>query len=139
MAKKLKLELELDYDFDLIGICSTYSDYRLCWGINQALNLKLESIDDYCLENKKEEDDKFSFYEYFDEQTEESFYLVKNQSNNYKKLIPEQDKIDYFIIIKDNYEIEIDDLVTKLRTLDSVLTAFSFNVNDLKSKSNLIF
>jgi len=139
MAKKLKLELELDYDFDLIGICSTYSDYRLCWGINQALNLKLESIEDYCLENKKEEDNKFSFYEYFDEQTEESFYLIKNQSNNYKKLIPEQDKIDYFIIIKDNYEIEIDDLVTKLRTLDSVLTAFSFNVNDLKSKSNLIF
>ena len=136
---KLKLELDEDFDFDLIGICSSFTDYRLCWGINQALSINLERIEDYSMQNKKDGEFFFSFYEFFNENTEENFFLIKNQSYNYKKLIPEQDKIDYFLVIKNNYETEIDDLLTKLKALDSVLTAFSFNVEDLKSKSNLIF
>lgn len=136
---KLKLELDDDYDFDLIGICSSFTDYRLCWGINQSLSIRLERSEDYSVENKKDGESFFSFYEYFNESTEEDYFLIKNQSYTYKKLIPEQDKIDYFLIIKNNYETNIDDLVTKLKALDSVLTAFSFNVEDLKSKSNLIF
>jgi len=136
---KFKLELEEDYDFDLIGICSSFSDYRLCWGINQALSISLKRAEDYEMKNKKDGEFSFSFFEFFNENTEEEYFLIKNQSYNFKKLIPEQDKIDYFIIIKNNYETEIDVLLTKLKALDSVLTAFTFNVEDLKSKSNLIF
>jgi len=136
---KLKLELDEDFDFDLIGICSSFTDYRLCWGINQALSINLERGEDYSMQNKKDGEFFFSFYEYFNENTEEHFFLIKNQSYNFKKLIPEQDKIDYFLIIKNNYETVIDDLLMKLKALDSVLTAFSFDVEALKSKSNLIF
>ena len=53
MAKH-KLVWEDDYDFDLIGICSSNSDYRLCWGVNNALDLKLERAEDYALRSKKE-------------------------------------------------------------------------------------
>ena len=136
---KLKLEIDEDYDFVLIGICSSFTDYRLCWGINKALSISLERVEDYSMQNKKDGEFFFSFYEYFNEQTEENYFLIKNQSYNFKKLIPEQDKIDYFLIIKDNYETEIEVLLTKLKALDSVLTAFSFDVEALKSKSNLIF
>jgi len=136
---KLKLELDEDFDFDLIGICSSFTDYRLCWGINKTLSINLERIEDYSMQNKKDGKFFFSFYEYFNESTEENFFLIKNQSYNFKKLITEQDKIDYFLIIKNNYEIEIDNLLMKLKALDSVLTAFSFDVEALKSKSNLIF
>lgn len=136
---KLKLEVDEDYDFVLIGICSSYTDYRLCWGINQALSIRLERVEDYSMQNKKDGEFFFSFYEFFNEQTEENFFLIKNQSYNFKKLIPEHDKIDYFLIIKNNYDTEIDDLLQKLKALESVLTAFSFDAELLKSRSNLIF
>lgn len=138
MAKH-KLVWEEDYDFDLIGICSSNSDYRLCWGINKALHMGLARGEDYALKSKKEGEYFFSFYEFINEETGEEVYLIKNQSYNYKKLIPEQDKIDYFLIVKNNYSYEILNLLAKLKELESILTAFSFDVEDLKSKSNLIF
>ena len=138
MAKH-KLVWEEDYDFDLIGICSSNSDYRLCWSINQAIDTKLVRGEDYSLKSKKEGEYFFSFYEFFNEETGEEVYLIKNQSYDYKKLIPEQDKIDYFLIVKNNYSYEISHLLAKLKELESILTAFSFDVESLKSKSNLIF
>jgi hypothetical protein len=138
MAKH-KLVWEDDYDFDLIGICSSNSDYRLCWGVNKALEMQLVRADDYALKSKKEGEYFFSFYEFINDDTGEEVYLIKNQSYNFKKLIPEQDKIDYFLIIKNNYSYEMENLLTELKQIDSILTAFSFNVDELKSKSNLIF
>ncbi len=138
MAKHKLLWID-DYDFDLIGICSSYSDYRLCWTINKALSIQLTKSEDYPLKNKKDGEFFFSFYEFIDEETNMEYFLVKNQSYNYKKLIPEQDKIDYFLIIKNNYNRDIDKLVTELKQLESILTAFNFDVETLKSKANLIF
>ena len=138
MAKH-KLVWEDDFDFDLIGVCSSNSDYKLCWGINRVLDIGLSKGEDYNVFKKKEGECLHSFYEFFNEDTHEEFYLIKNQSFNYKLLIPEQDKIDYFLILKNNYSYEISDLIAKLKQLDSILTAFSFNVDDLKSKSNLVF
>lgn len=137
--KKYKLIWEEDYGFDLIGICSSYTDYRLCWTINNAISTQLQKGEDYALKNKKDGEFFFSFYEYIDEETRTEFYLVKNQSYNYKKLIPEQDKIDYFLIIKNNYNYNIEQLVSDLKTIESVMTAFVFDVENLKSKDNLIF
>lgn len=137
--KKHKLLWEDDYDFDLIGICSSYTDYRLCWTINKALSILLQKSDDYTLKNKKDGEFFFSFYEFIDKDTRTEYYLIKNQSYNYKKLIPEQDKIDYFLIIKNNYNKDIDQMVSSLKKIESILTAFKFEVEDLKSKANLIF
>ncbi len=137
--KKHKLLWDDDYDFELIGICSSYTDYRLCWTINKALSILLQKGEDYALKNKKDGEFYFSFYEYIDEETRTEFYLVKNQSYNYKKLIPEQDKIDYFLIIKNNYKLDIAQLVSDLKQIESVMTAFVFDAEELKSKANLIF
>ncbi len=136
---KLKLEWDDDYDFDLIGICSSYADYRLCWNINKALSIQLSKGEDYPLKNKKDGEFFFSFYEFVDDFDHSEYYLIKNQSFNYKKLIPEQDKIDYFLILKNNYNKDIDVLVTDLKKIDCILTAFKFEPSSLKSKGNLIF
>ena len=139
MAKH-KLFFEAEYDFDLIGICCSHSDYRLCWAINNDLNINLSKGDDYFLKNKKDGEYYFSFYEFFDEDIHQSYYLIKNLSfDNYKRLIPEQDQIDYFFIIKDNYDLKINDFLTELKKIDCILTAFEFEAEQLKSKSNLLF
>lgn len=138
MAKH-KLILEEDYSFELIGICSSNADYRLTWGINKALSIALEKDTDLQIVIKKEGEHYYSFYSYYDELEHIEYYLIKNISNNYRRLIPEKDQIDYFLLLKNNYTLEINDILTSLKEIDSILTAFVFDPNELKSKSNLVF
>ena len=138
MAKH-KLSFEEDYDFDLIGICSSVSDYRLSWGINQALNIQLTKGVDYSVVEKKDGEHLHSYYEFLDEDEHMGFYLIKNVSNNYQRLVPEKDQVDYFLIIKNNYTKEINDILIRLKEIESILTAFIFDPNELKSKANLVF
>ena len=136
---KHKLVLEEDFNFDLIGICSSNADYRLCWGINNALNIALAKTEDLGIKVKKEGEHLYSFYSYYDEAEHIEFYLVKNLSNQYRKLIPEKDQIDYFLVVKNNFTQEINDMLTRLKRVDSILTAFVFNPDELKSKEYLVF
>ncbi len=138
MAKH-KLLLEEEFDFELIGICSNQTDYRLCWAINKALNISLEKADDYEVRLKKDGDNKYSFYEFYNEEEHVEYYLIKNLSNNFKRLIPEKDQIDYFLIIKNNFAQEVEEMVEKMKDIETVQTAFSFDADELKSKSNLVF
>lgn len=136
---KYKLDIENDYSFETIGICANVSDYRLCWSINKALSIQLVKEEDYCLENKKGEKDFFSFYSYYDEADHVEFYLFRNLSDRQRHLIPEKDQIDYFIVIRNNYIFDLNEILMKIKEIDSILTAFIFDVNALKSKENLIF
>ena len=136
---KHKLTLEEDFDFELVGICSNHADYRLCWAINKALGLGLSRAEDYEVVSKKEGQHLYSFYEYFDEDDHIEYTLIKNISDNYRPLIPEKEQIDYFLVIKNNAVRDIEDMLSRLKGLESVLTAFIFDPDDLKSKANLIF
>lgn len=138
MAKH-KLLFEDDYDFDLIGICSSHSDYRLCWGINQALGIQLKKGEDYSVLEKKNGEHLHSFYEFYDEGEHLEYYLIKNVSNNFQCLIPEKDQIDYFLVIKNNFVKEVDSILADLKEIDSILTAFVFDPGELKSRANLQF
>lgn len=136
---KHKLLLEEEFDFELIGICSSHSDYRLSWSINNALKIKLTKEEDYSIVEKKEGEHLHSYYEYYDDDEHIEYYLIKNVSHNYQRLIPEKDQIDFFLIIKNNFALEINDVLERLKALENISTAFIFNPNDLKSKSNLEF
>lgn len=138
MAKH-KLTLEEDYDFELVGICSNHADYRLCWAINQALGIELCKADDYEVISKKEGEHFYSFYNFYDEEDHIEYTLIKNNSNNYRPLIPEKEQIDYFLIIKNNFVREMEEILQQVKNIESVLTAFQFDPDELKSKSNLIF
>ena len=67
MAKKfLKISEESQFDFLLIGIVCNHRDYRLCMHLNKKLEINLSKKDDYSVfNNKRMEDQTFSFYEYF--------------------------------------------------------------------------
>lgn len=142
MAKKAKHTLILadDLDFDLIGVCSHQSDYRLCWSINEALELELAKADEpFMVSGKKGEVlSQHSFYEWEDEQNHLSYYLIKNKAGS-SFLIPEKAQIDYFLVIRELGIVNIDDFLTQLKSISSILTAFIYNPNELKSSKHLIF
>lgn len=101
-VKKHNLTLEPEFDFDMIGICSHHSDYRLAWGINEAMGLHLSKAEEEFATDKvkKHQSSYHSFYEYYDEENMCSYFLIKNVSGT-RFLVSEQPKIDYFLFIKE--------------------------------------
>ena len=71
MAKQQKynLTLEADYNYNMIGICSHHSDYRLVWGLNELLKLKLIKAENLFDVNHKK--NGFSQHNYFIQRDEE--------------------------------------------------------------------
>ena len=42
-------------------------------------------------------------------------------------------------MLRDSFDVDPDDLIQKLKKIDFILTAYSIDVDTLKSKENLIF
>lgn len=134
---KLTLEVEEDYSFKLIGINCHVKDYRLCWEINEALNFDFVKEEDYEIINKKQKQ-SYSFYSYLDEENYMDYFLISNRGNS-GRLIPEE-KSDFLLLIKGNIkDREVKQISNKLHQIKNILTAYPIEVENLKSKRNLIF
>lgn len=160
---KHTLKIEYDFDFVLIGISSHEKDYRLCWALNNALELDLIKIDS--LEIKQKKDNKPSFFSLFHFENPDEFkefFIVSNlsedkqfvsdnltlfnkgpkgaQSTENEILIPEQKQMDYFFIIRGELDdVNVNEYIKKIKKVDFVLTAVEIDAAELKSKSNLVF
>lgn len=135
---KLVLEFEAEYDFHLIGICSHVKDYRISWEVNKLLNLELAKDEDHTLYLQKEEL-SFPCYSCKREEELKEYYLIGNRSKGVY-LIPEESEVDYFLVLKGFFsDEEIKKLAQKIGDLKTVLTSFAIEVEELKSKQNLVF
>lgn len=155
MSKIHSFDFEFDHDYTLIGIHSILEDYRMAYFLNKNLKLNLGRFNknlDFPSKNCS-----FSFYIYEDEATFTTWSLIANKyvfvdhvsslNNNLFKeetktsfLIPERNKVDYFIKI--NREISENNLQNILKTINNtprVITSYTLDPYDLKSKENLIF
>ena len=137
---KYTLEEEYEYDFRLIGISCHEKDYRICWGLNSRLRLSLakEGRGVEVLIKKTNEFSKHALYSYFQEETENEFILLNNRSSS-GHLLPERSQADYLFLIKESYDVNLEELIFKIKSIPFVLTAFEVKVGDLKSKENLLF
>jgi hypothetical protein len=137
-VKKYNLTLEPEFDFDMIGICSHHSDYRLAWGINEAMGLHLSKAEEEFATDKakKHSSSYHSFYEYYDEENMCSYFLIKNASGP-RFLVAEQPKIDYFLFIKEPNTVDADHWVKKLNAIPSVLAAYDFDPEEFESMQSI--
>lgn len=137
---KFQLEVEYEYDFDLIGISCHAPDYRLCWAINNQLRLNLsKETAGYDIKNKKiKEVTHHSLFRYVNEEDHVEFILLQNK-NGSSIILPEQKLADYLLILKNNFSIEIPELLLRLKSIDMIQTVFQIEPKSLKSKENLIF
>ena len=138
--KRHLLSLETSVDFELIGICSHHSDYRLVWGINQELRLQLAKCDDlFAITNKKGQVvSEHSYYFWFDEENLVEFYLIRNKSEG-KFLIPERNQIDYFLFVRENTILDLDDMLEQIKKINSVMAAYLFEPETLPSTEQIVF
>jgi len=135
---KLTLDFYEDYNFDLIGICSHVKDYRLVWALNNSLEFDFVKEDNYDL-NLKGETQSHSYYEYIDDENALQYSLINNHSDS-GYLIPEEKSCDYLLVIKGMLVDELrEEMVKRIAQIKHVLTAYTVDVNELKSKENLLF
>jgi hypothetical protein len=142
MAKQKKhtLIFEQMFNFDMVGVCSHHSDYRLAWSINNKLEIQLAKCEeDYFVTNRKGDVmSHHSMYEYRDLENRMDYFMVKNKQQG-KLLVPEKPTMDYFIFLCDNCAIDIDDLITNLKAVPSVLGVYPFDPEEIASAENLVF
>jgi hypothetical protein len=159
---KHTLKIEYDYDFVLIGISSHEKDYRLCWALNNALDIELTKTESLEIKTKKQVPSSFfSLFKYEDANEFKEYFVLANLSENKQHvskertlfnkeakgasstdgiLIPEHKQMDYFFVIRGEVqERDLENLLAKLKDVDLILTAIRINVEGLKSKSNLVF
>jgi hypothetical protein len=135
---KMVLTIEEDYDFTLIGISCHSKDYRLCWELNKMLNTDLIRTKDYDI-NKKNGKSSFSFYEFIDESNYLEYFFISNRGKS-GFLIPEQNNVDFFILIRGSTSDSLTkEIIGKINSLSLVLTSFNIDPTQLRSKQNLLF
>ena len=136
---KTYLKLSLDLDFVLIAITAPLKDYTLCHKINKNLEFNFEKIEDHeVYYNVDEAPLAFSRYHFFVDEGEINYYLVNNR-NSEGFLIPEMNKVDFFIIIQQFIgKDELDFILSRLNKLPDIQVAAQINPLKLKSKENLV-
>ena len=136
---KTYLKLSLDLDFVLIAITASLKDYMLCHKINNSLEFDFEKVDDHeVYYNIDEAPLAFSRFWFFVEQGEIAYYLVSNR-NSEGFLIPEMNKVDFFMIIQQFIDKEdLDFILIRLNKLPDIQVAAQINPLKLKSKENLV-
>lgn len=150
-----------EINYHLIAIHTSLEDYRLAYFINKNLLINLGKNENEIQINIKEGETKFSRFYYNNIKKGVSWNLLQNKNEvvALKKeknqnlfsninlevstkvfLLPEFKKVDYFLKIENlDDEMDIDDIQTKLNTINNISTAYLVETNLIKSKYNLIF
>ena len=157
---KLDLDEFDEIDYHLIAIHTTLEDYRLAYFINQQLPVNLSNSNEEILISIKEGETQFSRFYFDDEDNFISWNLIQNKnevigqneiinqdlfSNSSQEvatkvfLLPELKKVDYFLKIESDDDLEIAGIVKKLKSIKSLSTVYVVETETIKSKNNLIF
>lgn len=157
---KLDLDEFDEIDYHLIAIHTTLEDYRLAYFINQHLPTNLSKSKEEILISIKEGETQFSRFYFDDDDNFISWNLIQNKnevigkkeiinqdlfSNSSQEvatkvfLLPELKKVDYFLKIESDDDLDIVTIVKKLKTIKSLSTVYAVETENIKSKNNLIF
>ncbi len=159
-SHKLMLEEVEEDHFQLVAIYSSIEDYRIAYLLNKylKLNLKRERRDvDF---NQKNIRALFALYTFKDPTNYRTYHLVANKFKGEAKkvlssgslfteeevrplevqLIPEQKKVDFFLKIEEDINpMQLNRLVNRIGQIPHVQAAYRIDLDQLKSKQNLIF
>ncbi len=140
MASKKKLLIQNDYDFLLFGISCGEKLYRLCWALNNQLNVSFSKGKDMEIAEKNQEvQTKFPVFSFRDEETLTDYKVILNKTEN-KFLVPEYKQADYLLMIQGGIPYsERSSILKKIKEVAFVQTSFEIDPRKIKSKESFIF
>lgn len=141
--KTSKLKIEYDFDFEVFALISSAKAHKLAWELNKTLNLHFKKAEDLNYQFIKE--GRILITNYVHKTEYNCLRLLKNKSCEFYEttkpfLLPELKEYDYLIQMAGEVPImEPDVLVEKIRGVILVEYVQKINIENLKSKENLIF
>jgi hypothetical protein len=158
---KIFIEDFEEEDYHLIALHTSIEDYRLAYFLNRELGIELnKSKYDIPLQIKKvktsfarftfEDEKKLILWDLVQNKNEiqntenvstiDLFSNTKNSFTTSAYLLPEYNKVDFFIKIENAAnEINIDDIISIISKIDAINLVYSIEKYKIKSKNNLIF
>lgn len=158
---KLLYDEEFEEPYTLIAIHCSEEEYKVAYLMNKFLDtrFKRRKVDiDFTFEGLIT---TFPIFDFTDEVNHNQYYLVSNKcrtidaslqssgglfsevdSDKAKDhfLLPEFKKVDYFLKIYSDFENEsISTFISEINKIKQIISAYSVETDNLKSKNNLIF
>lgn len=137
--KRQRLQADYEIDFELLGIVSTFRDFKLAWNLNQNLHLSLVKKKDLRLQFV---DHELVVSNFLYETENSQMWLIKNRSHEIDErdgtyFVPELTEMDYFLRISGaEYDT---DWLESLRSIVGIEYVLKIDLDQLKSKENFIF
>jgi hypothetical protein len=127
---------EFYQESSFLGLISSTKDYRLCWLLNQYLDIDFKlNVDKEVLIEKKKRPYYFSVYDYFDTINWCQFDLYSNKFEA-EFLLPEFKHIDFLWVIKG--ESSFGDLLPVIRSIPEVQFTMNISLDMIKHREHLI-
>ena len=138
-VKKHKLEVAIDEDFCLLGLVADQPDYRLCLLINRSLGFNLLKQEDLVLFHKKlNQDQEFSLFEYFDDESLLTYRVIGNRAEN-GFFLDELKNLDYLVHIQGEImEESISSFIGKTAAISDVRMCVPVNLMRIRNKERLL-
>ncbi|MES2748707.1 MAG: IPExxxVDY family protein [Bacteroidota bacterium] len=158
---KLYIDEAEELDFHLLAIHTSLEDFRLAFFLNQKLQLNLSKNTDEIKIKNKEGNTFFSRFTFEDIKNDVFWNLIENENeitlkqNNTNQglftesansfltkdfLLPEFKKVNFFLKIDASKEsINPTEIATLVKSIERVSTVYFINLENIKSKNNLIF
>jgi hypothetical protein len=123
--KKHTLNIEYEVEFDVFGLSTPFADYRLAWALNEQLDFKFEKSNELIsiFDRKTKQMKSFQRFSYADEEDLTQIFLLKNKQGN-QIVTADHTMMDFFLIIKNNFTIDTNKLLTQLRNTNGIVAAF---------------
>ena len=150
-----------EIDYHLIAIHTSLEDYRLAYYINQNLPITLKKNNCNIQISNKDGEAQFTRFMYEDEKAGITWDLIQNKNdilvssprvnqglfaegnNKFSTkiyFIPEFKKVDYFLKIENDSEtIDVSEITNQIKKIQRISTVYLVEVENIKSKNNLIF
>lgn len=143
-------------NYEVIAIHASIEDYRLAYFLNQTFGIQLSKCDNPIELKNKEGKSSFHLFFYDDELQDICWNLIENHSivsqyNNTETgifdaietrsfLLPEAKKADYILKIENiDTKFNTVQIAQKISEITHVTTAYPIDIENFKSKNNLIF
>lgn len=138
-VKKHKLDLAIEEDFCLLGVVSDEPDYKLCWMINQHLDMNFEKQDELQLFHRKmDQEQLFSYFSYHDGDALITYRLIKNRAEK-GYFLDELKNIDYLIHIQGEINTNrISNFMLSIAALETVRMCVPSDLSRIKNKERLL-
>lgn len=152
MATLKLLDIDYDLDFEVVGVVSSIPAYQLAWLINKSLKIDLVKANDITLSFTKKE---LLITNYIYKEEHSFIRIIKNKSisESVRKqenslfdietsdyFLPELKKYDFILQLDGNINNHhLDEVVNKLNTLEKIQLVTPIDLDEIKSKDNLIF